>query len=191
MGNQEIEKEEISLVNIENEDNQLDYDKMYFADLRKVYQTMGKLTLFVFLGVMLINVVMSGVPWWAIVLLIGGALLLVAFVFYDVKYMLGVKKNPFMLFHERKIFRYYNEYEGNKEIDITKIKEIKIYNRVKPEETFLLEIFVENQKDEENVNVSGYTQATIDEMLEHILQFNSKISITKNREEKTKQNKKG
>lgn len=191
MGNQEIEKEEISLVNIENEDNQLDYDKMYFADLRKVYQTMGKLTLFVFLGVMLINVVMSGVPWWAIVLLIGGTLLLVAFVFYDVKYMLGVKKNPFMLFHERKIFRYYNEYEGNKEIDITKIKEIKIYNRVKPEETFLLEIFVENQKDEENVNVSGYTQATIDEMLEHILQFNSKISITKNREEKTKQNKKG
>lgn len=191
MGNKETEKEEISLTNIDNADNQLDYDKMYFADLRKVYQTMGKLTLFVFLGVMLINVVMSGVPWWAIVLLIGGALLLVAFVFYDVKYMLGVKKNPFMLFHERKVFRYYNEYEGNKEIDITKIKEIKIYNRIKPEETFLLEIFVENQKDEENVNVSGYTQATIDEMLEHILQFNSKISITKNREEKTKQNKKG
>lgn len=189
MGNQEIEKTEISS-NDESTNNQLDYDKMYFADLRKIYQTMGKLTLFVLLGVMLINVVMSGVPWWAIVLLIGGALLLVAFVFYDVKYMLGVKKNPFMLFHERKIFRYYNEYEGNKEIDITKIKEIKIYSRVKPEETFLLEIFVKNQKDEENVNVSGYTQATIEEMLEHILQFNSNISITKNREDKTIQNKK-
>jgi hypothetical protein len=171
---------------VEQEIEKLTYDKMYFFDLSKMTKTMGKTTLLVILGVFMVNVMMTDISWWAKGLFGLGAFLLVAFVYYDVKYMLGMKKNPFMIFPEKKILRYYNEFEGNKEIDITQIKEIKVYSRPRPEETFLLEVFLHNQKKEENVNVAGFTQSTINELMADIRQFNSDFVITTNRDPKTK-----
>ncbi|PLS19696.1 hypothetical protein CVD28_04595 [Bacillus sp. M6-12] len=186
-----MEKQEKNQVEIENKEQpeKLSFDKMYFFDLNKMTKTMGKTTLLVILGVVLFNFMFSDIQWWAKALVGLGSFLLVAFVYYDVKYMLGMKKNPFQIFPERKIFRYYNEFEGNKEIDITKIKEIKVYSRPKPEEIFLLEIFLHNKKKEENVNVAGFTQNTIHELMNDIRQFNSDYIITTNRDPKNKEKK--
>lgn len=169
------------------ETDELGYDKMYFLDPSKMTKTMGKTTLLVILGVFMINILFSDIQWWAKGLFGLGALLLVAFVYYDVKYMLGLKKNPFMIFPEKKIFRYYNEFEGNKEIDITQIKEIKVYSR--PKETFLWEVFVHNQKNEENVNISAYDEETLEELMTDLRRFNKNFIITSNREPKKKEKK--
>lgn len=162
------------------------YDKMYFPEISKYIKTMGKTTLLAIVGVLLINMMWSDIIWWAKALFGAGSLLLVAFVFYDVKYMMGVKKNPFMLFPETKTFRYYNEFEGNKEIDMTKIKEVKVYSRVRPQETFLFEIFVEGQKQVENVNVSAFTEADIQELLGDFRLFNKNFELTKGKDKKKK-----
>ena len=162
----------------------LTYDKMYFPDMSKYTKTMGKTTLLVLVGVLLINLMFSDVEWWAKTLFGAGAFLLGALTYYDVKYMMGVKKNPFMVFPEEKKMRYYNEFEGNKEIDIAKIKEIKVYSRVRPKETFLCEIFIEGQKNVENVNVSGFTEDVFQELLTDLRLFNSTFALTSGRDKK-------
>ena len=178
-------------MNKENQINQEEvemftYDKMYFPEISKYVKTMGKTTLLALVGVLLINMMWMDVAWWAKALFGAGSLLLVAFVYYDVKYMMGVKKNPFTLFPETKTFRYYNEFEGNKQIDMTKIKEVKVYSRVRPKETFLFEIFVEGQKQVENVNVSAFTEADVQELLEDFRLFNKTFELTKGRDKKNK-----
>lgn len=170
----------------QEETERLNYDKMYFPEASKYIKTMGKTTLLAVVGVLLVNMMWTDIVWWAKVLFGAGSLLLVALVFYDVKYMMGVKKNPFMLFPKTNTFRYYNEFEGNKEINLTKIKEVKVYSRVRPQETFLFEIFVEGQKQVENVNVSAFREEDVQELLGDFRLFNASFELTKGRDKKSK-----
>lgn len=160
------------------------FSRMYFPELSKYTRSMGKATLLVILGFMLINMMRFELPWWAKTFFALGALLLFAFIYYDMKYMMGVKKNPFKVFPDKHILRYYNEFEGNKDVEIDKITEVKVYTRVRPKETYLLEVFVDEQKDVENINVSGFTDETISELLEDLQSINPKYKLSTNRESK-------
>jgi hypothetical protein len=160
------------------------FDKMYFMDVTSMNKVMGKTSILSFLGVSLIGIMFSGVEWWVKGLFGLGSFLVFSFAYYDMKYFMGLRKNPFMLFPNRKVFRYFNEFEGNKEIDIMQIKEIKVYTRGK--ETFLWEIFLHNQKKEENVNVSGFDAQTLQEMMEDLKKINPNFAVTSNHDPKKK-----
>lgn len=188
VGKKEVLETNIASSESENEKNVLDYDKMYFLSYPKYVKVISKLSLFGIIAIIFGNVMFQGIPWWAKALFGVGVLFLGILIYYDLKYIRGLKKHPFMIYPERKVFRYYNEFEGNKEIDITKIREIKIYYKQK--EPNVIEMHIDNQKDTENVYLAGFDIPTINEMLQDMLSINPEIVITSKEPKNKRENKK-
>ncbi|WCK57738.1 hypothetical protein PP175_27265 (plasmid) [Aneurinibacillus sp. Ricciae_BoGa-3] len=155
---------------------ELKKSKIYFMDATQMAKVTGKGSLMAVLGISMFGIMFSGITWWAKALFGLGGLFAFVFTFYDMKYMMGLRKNPFQSSFNNKTFQYFNEFEGNKVLDVDQIREIKVYRRAK--DAFLLEIFLNNKVREENVNIAGFDAQTKQEMLDDLKAMNPTILFT-------------
>lgn len=160
--------------------NQLPEDRYFYLDVHQAISSKGTLTGLI--GFLLIGLLFSGEVWWIKGLFSLGGIIFFFLTYLDVRYFLGLHKTPNRISSTTRSFRYYNEFEGNKEILIDQIREIKIYLRGK--KAFLLEVFVDGEKHEENIRIDGLDTPSQQDLLDLLHALNPKIVFSTNRKTK-------
>jgi len=133
---------------------QEDKDITLYPDATRVHQQLAKLSILGFISILLMAVLRTDIAWWGkglMLLMIG---LLLAMIFYDVRYILGARKHPYQLILEADALRYYNEYTGIDTVNLLTIKTVNIYFKNNFKTYSLLELLDVNGK-ETNINIAG------------------------------------
>lgn len=158
--------------------------KHYFVlDDMIFFKLKSKLFLIYFVSIGLIGVLFANIS----IILKGIFLLCSIFLmilnWYRLKYIWGLKKNPFEIDFDKKTFKYFNEFRGLVNVDILNIRDIIFYSR--NNKPYLIEIGIKGTSSIENVNTEGLDIYSIKNMTSELIKINPNI-LTKEIEKSKK-----
>lgn len=125
----------------------------------------------------IISVVIMIIPFIAAfngigkILFILGGIILIIYGIYEIKYAIGVREYGIEIDLENKKVIYFEEFVGQRELDVEKIKEYKLYRKGK--KIFMIEVyFDEEQKEKETINLTSFGNDDVFSILRYMKQMN-------------------
>ncbi len=125
----------------------------------------------------IISVVIMIIPFIADFNIIGkilftlGGIILIIYGIYEIKYAIGAREYGIEIDLENKKVIYFEEFVGQRELDVEKIKEYKLYKKGK--KIFMIEVyFDEEQKEKETINLTSFSGDDASSILRYMKQMN-------------------